>query len=65
MKKVNLLFGLFLLTFYSCNDNEVVLNGNESCCYVKFSLVKVKTKISKNKRPLRYQRVKAECQKMI
>jgi len=30
MKKINLLFSLLVLTFYSCNDNEVVPNGNES-----------------------------------
>jgi len=30
MKKVNLLFSLLVLTFYSCNDNEVVPNRNDS-----------------------------------
>jgi len=30
MKKVNLLFSLLVLTFYSCNDNEEVTNDSES-----------------------------------
>jgi len=30
MKKINLLFSLLVLTFYSCNDNEVVPDRNDS-----------------------------------